>query len=443
MLDLLKKPYFQKLLLVLAGVVIAAALHWGLGIFAALVGARYLVNLWEKPLAKLIDWLRREEAVDMPLNFETRSDELADLCYAIAVKLGRLQDRERSLRQEYRQTLSILNELSEGVVVVDAEKRVTFINEPARRLLAITIDAPQGRQLLEVIRLVQVSELVDRLLAGETIASIDVKIEGESILTLNVTGAVFQAVQRQALLVVHNVTQLRQTEQVRKDFVSNVSHELKTPLMAISAAVETLLSGAINDSAHNVRFLNTIDRYAQRLQFLIKDILTLSKIENALPAEEFQSLKLPDVINQAIDDVRGLADRGRITLVQQVSESGAEGVLKVLGRPSELRQVFINLLENAVNYTPEGGRVQVSLVRDGSYAMVNVEDNGVGIPPEQLPRIFERFYRVDPARSREKGGTGLGLSIVKHSVLAHQGTVDVNSQEGKGTVFTVRLPLQT
>ena len=436
MLTLLKKPYFQKLILAFALVVVAARVHWGLGLFAGLVAARCLVNIWDKPLHELMLRLR-QDGLERQDPISVNSPELADLVYWINWKIKEQRLLTDKSEAQYQLALGILDELGEGVLVIDSGKHVRFVNRLARQMLGVSAIEPEGKQLLELIRAEQIHSLADRVLAGERSEGLDLRFEGGEVLTLHISAALFRGEHRRVLLVLHDVTQLRQTEQIRKDFVSNVSHELKTPLMAIAAAVETLLGGAVNDPQHNVGFLKTIEHHTQRLQYLIRDILTLSKIENALPSEETQLLSVADVVTQAIEDTRLLAQQNRLHL----TSANLDNTLRVNGRASELRQVFINLIENAIRYTSAGGQLRVSMTQDATEVLVHVEDTGIGIAPEHLLRIFERFYRVDAARSRETGGTGLGLSIVKHIVQAHQGRIDVNSELGKGTVFTVRLPL--
>ncbi len=441
MLALLKNPFFQKLLLALVMVVAAARVHWGLGLFVALVAARGLVATVERPVRDLIRQLR-SDAVLPETELASGLPEFSDLTYWMRWKLSQLQQRDHAADTRYRQALNILDELNEGVLVLGGDKRILFINRPALNLLSITAAQAEGRTLVEVMRDEPVNLLVERVLNGETVEAIDMRVEAEAVRMLQVVGALFRHGDRQALLVLRDVTALRQTEQIRKDFVSNVSHELKTPLMAISVAVETLIDGALSDPQHNMGFLKTIAHHTERLQYLIRDILTLSKIENALPTEEMQSLNLAEVLSAALADMKLLAQQRCVTLpVEPVLDHEKADAVTIRGRASELRQVFINLIENAIRYTPAGGQVRVSMAVEQDEVKIYVEDTGIGIAPEHLTRIFERFYRVDPGRSRETGGTGLGLAIVKHMVHAHAGRIDVHSEPGKGSVFTISLPL--
>jgi two-component system phosphate regulon sensor histidine kinase PhoR len=235
----------------------------------------------------------------------------------------------------------------------------------------------------------------------------------------------------------HDVTELKRLEGLRQQFVANVSHELKTPLSSIKAYTETLLNGALDDPKHARHFLSRIDDQATRLHELILDLLSLARIESGQAAMEITDLPLKGVVASCLRDHLERAKASGLTIENQVKDSplvvraDEEGLLQILG----------NLIDNAIKYTPAGGAITVRCRQEANQAVIEVADTGVGIEPEHHSRLFERFYRVDKARSRELGGTGLGLAIVKHLCQAMQGTVSVESQPGKGSVFGVRLPL--
>ena len=236
--------------------------------------------------------------------------------------------------------------------------------------------------------------------------------------------------------MLHDVTDLRRLERMRRDFVSNVSHELKTPLTAIQAYADTLSDGAVDDPGHNRVFLGRIIEQSQRLETLIQDLLRLARIESQ-QAVELTPISLADAVADCIRDLEPVAQAKQLPL-----EVNSEAGVIVLAEAGDLRQLIENLLDNAIKYTPAGGRVNVLVRREDRWGILEVADTGIGIAREDQQRIFERFYRVDRARARSVGGTGLGLSIVKHVVQQFRGDIAVSSELGKGTRFIVRIPLE-
>ena len=254
---------------------------------------------------------------------------------------------------------------------------------------------------------------------------------------MNETGEKLQAMFEQ---LQHEHSELEKVERVRKDFVINVSHELRTPLASIQGYTETLLDGAIHDSEHNMRFLTIIRQNAERLARLTGDLMTLSRLELKTTKFQFFSYHVDDLVMDCVDSMRPMAEKKNVRLA--VAPAGNE--VEVFCDSESLHQIMSNLLDNALKYTPEGGLIEVTTrALEGEPEMVEiaVTDSGIGIPAEELHRLFERFYRVDKARSRELGGTGLGLAIVKHLVRAHKGTVRVSSEPGQGSTFAFTLPV--
>jgi two-component system phosphate regulon sensor histidine kinase PhoR len=237
------------------------------------------------------------------------------------------------------------------------------------------------------------------------------------------------------LLVFHDITELKKLEQMRKDFVANVSHELKTPITSIKGFSETLLDGAMHDQKAQEAFLSIILKESNRLQSLIQDLLDLSKIEQHGFKLVVTELNVYEQISDVLTMLKGKMDEKNILLDFNNSNSS----LTIEGDPDRLKQVFINIINNAINYTPSGGNISITILNQQRHVAVLVKDTGIGIEKDEIPRIFERFYRVDKARTRNSGGTGLGLAIVKHIIEAHKGTIEVNSEVGKGTVFTIKL----
>lgn len=237
---------------------------------------------------------------------------------------------------------------------------------------------------------------------------------------------------RGIVLVLHNITEIKKLEQIRKDFVANVSHELKTPVTSIKGFAETLIDGAMNEPSLREKFLTIILKESERLQSLIQDLLELSKIEQQYFQLNWTKANITEAVEEAVTLLKEKAQKKEVSL-----HFFSDGVLTIDGDAERLKQIAINLMTNAIVYTPAGGHIAVSLAEDGDWVTLQVSDSGIGITEEEIPRIFERFYRVDRARSRNSGGTGLGLAIVKHLVEAHHGRIEVDSEPGKGTTFTI------
>jgi len=378
-------------------------------------------------------------------NFAARApvrspDEIGVLARAINTLAMRLRDRLADLQHERAKIGAILDGMVEGVLAVDGRGHVVLMNERARTMFGLQTARPEGTPLLEVVRHVGLHELVGRCrLSGEgTVVRRELRVAGpvERILQANAVPLRLAADDPGVVMVLHDITELRRLEQVRTEFVANVSHELRTPLTAIHGYLETLLSGALEDRDHARRFLEIVFRHTERLGRLLNDLTDLSNIELGRVILKIEPTRLDEVVESVLAIIRPRADVGGVTLTADLP-----GPLTVHADRDRLAQILINLVDNAVKYSPRGGRVTVSArpVAAGRIA-VSIEDTGVGIPAEDLPRITERFYRVDKARSRELGGTGLGLAIVKHLVAAHGGQLDIESEVERGTTVRVTLP---
>ncbi|MBN1441267.1 MAG: PAS domain-containing protein, partial [Planctomycetes bacterium] len=331
-------------------------------------------------------------------------------------------DLGRSLRKiaEERDRMEVvLGSILDGVIALDRTGSVRVLNPPAQRFFSSPIKDCIGRPLRAVCRSDDLVELAGRVLEEGQVAKDELQFDG-GIFDVYTTSL---KARPRIILILRDITEIRQLENLRRDFVTNVSHELKTPLTSIRAYVETLLDGGLEDQEVNLRFLKKIEFHATRLTSLITDLLTLSRIESGQSVEQMTRLNLVSVLRESFQRFGAVAEGKSIRLRLEVETER----LEVLGETEALLQIFDNLIGNAVNYTERGGRVTVRAAREAKNIRVDVEDDGVGIPSEDLPRIFERFYRVDKARSREQGGTGLGLSIVKHNVQALDGEIFVRS----------------
>ncbi len=341
------------------------------------------------------------------------------------------------LEEDRQQLRMILSGMIEGVIALDADQHILFANERGVQLLGLPPQQTAGRKLWEVVRRRALQDVVQRALAGPEPHHEELLWNGPQAKSLTVYAARMPGPPpRGAILVLNDISELRRLERLRSEFVANVSHELKTPLSVIKACIETLMDGAIDDLEHRGPFLSRIAEQADRLHALILDLLSLARIESGAEAFTMEAVPLEPIVAGCLS-----RHRARATTKNQTLEDGEAGTEAVAwGDQEAIHQILDNLVDNAVKYTPEGGRIRVRCFTQGDLACLETSDDGIGIPEQDLPRIFERFYRVDKARSREMGGTGLGLSIVKHLVQALQGTVQAQSQIGKGTTFLVRLP---
>lgn len=392
---------------------------------------------------------RRVAAGDFSsLHGESGNDELGELAAELNETAGRLSATIRSLTDERNRSAAILRSMAEGVAAVDAHSRLVFCNEAFAKIWNIDVEDAVGRSAIEVIRQPDVLELIPEALAtGKTLIG-EISFGGARPRNFSATVAPitpFEAADspssasRGVVIVLHEITELRHLEQIRKDFVANVSHELRTPLTAIQGFAETLLTGALEDKANNRRFVEIIGNHAARLARLSNDLLRLSQIEAGKMNADFQPVDLKLLVDGGIEAARAAAAQKKLTIAEPALPSNLP---RVRGDANLLRDVLRNLLDNAIQYTPAGGRVDVTVTVNDGLAVVTVSDTGIGIPQSDQPRIFERFYRVDAARSREVGGTGLGLAIAKHVVEAHGGKIWVESQVGNGSAFHFSVPVQ-
>jgi two-component system phosphate regulon sensor histidine kinase PhoR len=364
------------------------------------------------------------------------SPALADLARATNATAETIAERIGRLEDERRQLSAVLGGMVEGVIAADGRQAVLFANDRAGQLL--DFDPPQavGRRFWEVVRNRRLQQIVGDSLGGAEAVREELEWPGPPVRQLAVYAGRLGGPHPGAIVVVHDVTELRRLEQVRQEFVANVSHELKTPLAVIKASVETLIGGAADDPEARDDFLAQINDQSDRLHNLILDLLNLARIESGAAAPEVRPVPLAGAIEQCLVRHRARAEAKGLRL----EATGPHEPIAILADDEALDTVLENLVDNALKYTAEGG-VTVRWWDVGGAVGIEVEDTGTGIPERDLPRLFERFYRVDKARSRELGGTGLGLSIVKHLVQSMGGEVAVRSTVGRGSTFTVQLPL--
>jgi two-component system phosphate regulon sensor histidine kinase PhoR len=382
-----------------------------------------------------------------PLSLEGPQDELVRLGEALNASASRLDRTIHLLGSDRDRSGAILRSMVEGVGVIDAQQRLVFWNRAFSEIFNIDRGAGEVRPVIEVVRNAEVLQLIRRALQGEESLQDDITTGIVQLRMFAVTAAPVRATETGgtaavgkptgAVVVLHDVTELRRLERVRQDFVANVSHEFKTPLTAIRGFAETLLGGAIEDDANNRRFLEIIRDHATQLARTTDDLLKLARIEAGKLEVEFGPVVVAEVVDPCLETSLFRASRKGIELDADLPED----LPSVRGDARLLREVLQNLLDNAVQYTPLGGKVKVEAEASSEDLTITVVDTGIGIPLADQERIFERFYRVDAARSREEGGTGLGLSIARHIVEAMGGHIWVESEVGRGSRFSFTVPL--
>lgn len=369
------------------------------------------------------------------------SREIGALAETLNQMAAELDDKLRAVVRQRNEREAILSSMVEGVLAVDARERLIRFNEAAARLLGIDAARAEGRTIQELVRNVDLHKLVGDVLASQSPQEGEMVLRDSGERFLRVQGTVLRGAaegENGALLVFHDVTPLKRLERVRRDFVANVSHELRTPVTSIKGFVETLLDGAMHKPEELQRFLGIVATQTDRLNAIIEDLLMLSRVEQE--TERAEIAMSPGPIRKVLEGALEVCQRKAAEKNIGVEIACDEDLSLSMNAPL-LEQAVINLLDNAIKYTAAGQTVHVEAVREAGEVVIRVRDQGCGISREHLPRIFERFYRVDKARSRKLGGTGLGLAIVKHIAHAHHGQATVQSTVGQGSTFAIHLPV--
>ncbi len=369
-------------------------------------------------------------------------EETSRLAHAMNVMAVQLRERFQTILEQKKKQEAVVNSMSEGVIAMDTQMRIMELNPAAAGMLQTTIEAVRGRKAHAIVRNSELQDLIERTLAGEKPVEAEIKWkrpDGECFLQAHGTSIRDETGRPVGgLIVLNDITGIRKLERLRRDFVANVSHELRTPLTSIKGFAETLVQNAQSMNPEDLRhFLSIMVQQADRLNALVDDLLTLSRIEDQ---EEKRGLQLESV------DLSGILLAARDAVLVQANNKGitieveaAQG-LSVRASPVMIEQAVTNLLDNAIKYSPDASQIRVVGTQEGGLVSISVIDQGIGIESRHIPHLFERFYRVDKARSRKAGGTGLGLSIVKHIMSLHGGRVDVQSVPGKGSTFTLTVP---
>ncbi len=389
------------------------------------------------PLTEIMEAARQFATGNLAARIRVnRSDELGELARILNQSAEQLSGRLTENARDRARTSAILVAMDDGLLAVDHRGQLVLANNALRRIL--DTDDPLGRHYLEAIRQREVGEVIETVLKTGERTSREVELRHVrrvfSLIGVAFPGA--EGLPHGAVLTLHDVTDRRRAERIRRDFVANASHELRTPLTSIRGFVEALEDGALSEPERAERFLGKIRTHADRMAALVEDLLELSRLESGERPPQWEEVLPSEIVEDVVASFAGFAGRRSIALTRS-----GHGAPVVVTDADRLRRVMENLVENAIKYTPEGGRVEiVAGPGPDAGAILEVRDDGPGIAPEHLPRIFERFYRVDKARSRELGGTGLGLAIVKHLAEGMGAAVTVASELDKGTVFTVAVP---
>ena len=392
-------------------------------------------------IRQLKEFSERAAAGDFtPLERDYGHDEIADLADALGHTVAALAQTIHTLTDERNRSAAILGSMVEGVAVVAGDERILYCNWAFEQILELPEGSSQGKKLVEALRQADLVALVRQALPGVEEVTGEVEVGTVRRRSFSVTAAPVRAADANgAVLVLHDITELRRLERVRRDFVANVSHEFKTPLTAIQGFAETLLNGALDDKANRKRFVEIIREHARRLARLTDDMLKLSRIEAGRLEPEIRPVRVEALVNGCLETTRPTAESKGLQILVQLQPS----LPALRGDGAQLGEVLQNLLDNAVQYTPSGGQIKVEARKNGREVIFTVADTGIGVPESDLERIFERFYRVDAARSREAGGTGLGLAIARHIVDAHGGRIWVESAVGQGSRFHFSVPCMT
>ncbi|NTW05167.1 MAG: cell wall metabolism sensor histidine kinase WalK [Peptococcaceae bacterium] len=409
----------------------------------ALTLAGFFHILYHRFLKPLIEIVNAAEEISLGLRVSSipisSRNELGKLAYSINGIAKKLRDTLYQVNDTKNIDQAILSSMTDGVIALNPKGEVLFINHVIEDSLKINQENSYGQNILGVIRNYEIEDIFRRVIkSGQPVVQeIKLIIPEPRFFRLQATPLVSGESNRGGvLMLLHDITERRQLEEMRTEFVTNISHELRTPLTSIKGFLETLLSGAMDNPETANRFLNIIYKETERLSNLVNELLNLSKIEGRRVVHRWQKIQLNDIINTVANLFMPQIQEKQIELDLDLKQ----GLPLVFGDPDMITQVLINFVDNALKYTPSGGKINIRSLEERSDVRVVIWDTGIGIPPESLPRVFERFYRVDKARARELGGIGVGLAIVKHIVRAHGGQCFAESEVGKGSIFSFTLP---
>jgi two-component system phosphate regulon sensor histidine kinase PhoR len=396
-----------------------------------------------EPLAELKNAAQRYANGDFAKSVNAGgATEIQELAEAINSMVTELRARLTTMTRQRNELESLLSEMVEAVIVVDSSKRIMRMNQAAEEIFQTTLAQASGRQILESIRNGRLNEFVTRTLTSAVPIEDELTVIGTPDKILQTHGTLISDTHGTpigAMIVLNDISRLKNIDQIRKDFVANVSHELKTPVTSIKGFLETLRDGAINDPGTASRFLDIAIKHTDKLTSIIEDLLKLSRVEQDADkgAMKLEKASVCEPVRSVVKFMETLAHEKNIQIITDCDPS-----LEIEINRQLFEQALSNLLDNAIKYSEKGSEVCVTAHKSNHEALIEVKDKGCGIPRDQLPRIFERFFRVDRARARDTGGAGLGLSIARHIINLHSGRIDVSSGIGQGSLFTIRIPLK-
>jgi len=409
----------------------------GVFLIAVLIGYGMSVYI-SRPLVEMAAIARNMGEGDFTKKiFVKTNDEIGDLADSLNSMAGKIKSHIDKITYDEARLQAVLSSMSEGVMVSDEKGNIMLMNPSIQKLFLV--DQPcEGKRPIEIIRNPAIQDIVDNVLRRKSrlTEEIFIHLPEEMVLQINGVPIMRNAHCEGAILVFHNITELKKLENVRKDFVANVSHELRTPIASIKGYAETLLDGALEDKNNAREFVEIIDDDSNRLAKLIDDLLELSSIESDKMKLNLYPLDFAFLVKKVSAILKNQIREKELNLKLKIPDN----LPKLLADEVKLSQVILNLLDNAIKYTPRGAVITVSTIVQERFLRIDIADTGIGIPEQDLPRIFERFYRADKAHSRELAGTGLGLSIVKHIVQIHGGEICATSEIGKGTIFSFTIP---
>jgi len=431
--------YVAERLVSLRRLVTVAALG---GVLFALIIGLVMARNFTMPLRRITEVASAVAAGDYGRTIALeRNDEVGVLADTFDTMTAQLRNHIDTITADRNKTEAILAGMVEGVIAIDRDERIVHINSAAEAILGVSSSDAMGKRIWEATRVREASDALSAAMQEQETNIAEARIaspDKDQVVQLIATPLRSGAGELEgAILVLHDVSELRKLEKIRSDFITNVSHELKTPLAAIRGLVETMIDDRDMDDETHSRFLVRVHEQSARLGALVVDLLAISRLEADEGGVQFEPVDLREPVAEAFRTLAPVADNEQLELKAEVPDTA----VPIRGDAETLRELAENLVGNAIKYTPRGGKVRVRLAVEGALAVLEVEDTGIGIAPEHQGRVFERFYRVDKARSRQLGGTGLGLSIVKHVALAHGGNVSLRSAPGEGSTFRVQFPL--
>ncbi len=429
-----------------AGVLFRIALHGpfelaavplilGVGVFALVIGTAYVVDAWHRralsELRVALQDVVRDTSRRLALPSADAGGDLRQVSEWVNFLADDADRSHRGLARERELLATVADGLTQGVIAVDDDHKIELLNDAARKMLSVS-SSPVGEPLIEFVRLPEVFALIE----SDEATTAEVELPGGTRTLIRVANKYGGAGR---VLLLEDVTAMRRLENVRRDFVANVSHELRTPVAVIRANAETLMAGAKDDPIIAPKLIEGLHRNAERLARILADLLDLSRLDAGQYRLDLQSISLRATAEQALSAVETQAAKRNVTVtIVSIADD-----LAVRADPKALDQILVNLIDNGVKYTSTDGNVWVEAKPDDDFVRIEIRDDGPGIPPKHLERVFERFYRADPSRSREAGGTGLGLSIVKHLTESMHGEVGVEPNSPTGSIFWLRLPRAT